>query len=174
MKARLIDTDYMRKTATFRILDNIGSLSDKTDMELDLKVEKYHAKRSKDANRYMWHLCGELAAKCGTTSEAIYRSAIKAVGVVLDYQSFTKTQYRVFKKVWEDRGIGWFTEIVDTMPDGETLHIRGYFGSSTYDTKQMGRLIDYLVEDCKQCGIEVRTDIGEMMARWESEINSAR
>lgn len=32
-----------------------------------------------------------------------------------------------------------------------------YYGSSTFDTKQMARLIDNIVQDCKALGIETLT-----------------
>lgn len=34
--------------------------------KLSFKIEKYRDKRSKDANKYMWHLCNELAEKLST------------------------------------------------------------------------------------------------------------
>ena len=33
-------------------------------------------------------------------------------------------------------------------------NLAAYHGSSVYDTKQMSRLIDNLVQDCKEIGIE--------------------
>ena len=36
-------------------------------------------------------------------------------------------------------------------------NLRCYYGSSTYDTKQMSQLIDNLVQDCKALGIETLT-----------------
>lgn len=37
---------------------------------------------------------------------------------------------------------------------GEKLVIRAYYGSSQYSTKQMSRLLDSIVQDCKDLGIE--------------------
>ena len=44
-----------------------------------------------------------------------------------------------------------------------------YYGSSTYDSKQMARLIDNIIQDCKAVGIETATpaEIDAMKARWE-------
>lgn len=36
--------------------------------------------------------------------------------------------------------------------------MRAYNGSSSYDTKQMSRLIDYVVQDAKSLDIETMTD----------------
>lgn len=42
-----------------------------------------------------------------------------------------------------------------------------YFGSSSYDTVQMSRLIDLLIEDCKAQGIETATP--DEIARYKEE-----
>ena len=54
-------------------------------------------------------------------------------------------------------GTGWVTEQVDYGPDGDHLVIRLYYGSSTYNTKQMSRLLDAVIADCKEQGIDVAT-----------------
>ena len=42
--------------------------------------------------------------------------------------------------------------------NGKTGHqIQAYFGSSQYDTKQMSRLIDGIVGECEDLGIETMT-----------------
>lgn len=46
-----------------------------------------------------------------------------------------------------------------------------YYGSSTYDTKQMARLIDLVVEDCKQQGIETLPpeELERMALEWRQD-----
>ena len=43
-----------------------------------------------------------------------------------------------------------------------------YYGSSTYDTKQMGLLIDRVIDRCGDCGVETKTpaELALMLARW--------
>ena len=43
--------------------------------------------------------------------------------------------------------LAWIVERGDTVGDMVTL--RAYYGSSVYNTKQMSRLIDSIVNDCK-------------------------
>ena len=43
------------------------------------------------------------------------------------------------------------TETFPSKIDGYT-NVRAFYGSSTYDKAQMGRLIDFLIEDCKENG----------------------
>lgn len=47
--------------------------------------------------------------------------------------------------------------------------VTAYYGSSTYDTAQMSRLIDLIVQDCMSVGIEVRDpeDVASMLEAWD-------
>ena len=127
------------------------------DKELTADVKQYRAKRSKDANAYMWTLCEKLAVDQGITKNEVYRNAVREVGIYRDFPSLTAREAEMLTADWERLGTGWQTEVVDAMPDGETLLVRCYYGSSQYDTKQMSRLIDYIVQDCKAVGIETMT-----------------
>ena len=53
--------------------------------------------------------------------------------------------------------------------DGYT-NVITYYGSSTYDSLQMSRLINLIQEDCKQYGIEVMTpaELALLMDGWSS------
>jgi hypothetical protein len=47
-----------------------------------------------------------------------------------------------------------------------------YYGSSSYNTKQMSRLINNIVQECQILGIETKTpdEIANMLNLWESEV----
>lgn len=47
-------------------------------------------------------------------------------------------------------------------------NIRSYISSSDYDTAQMSRLIDLVVEDCRENGIETMTpkQLDALKSRW--------
>ena len=49
--------------------------------------------------------------------------------------------------------------------------INAYYGSSSFNTKQMSRLINNLVQDCQACGIETKTsaEIESLLRSWEDE-----
>lgn len=125
--------------------------------DLTAQFKPYKEKRSKDANAYMWTLCEKLAINQGITKEEVYRNAIQEVGIFKDFPNMSQDEASTLRTAWEMLGTGWLTEQVDYMPDGEKLLIRCYYGSSTYNTKQMSRLIDYIVQDCKAVGIETMT-----------------
>ena len=127
------------------------------DKDLTVSIKPYRPKRSLDANAYMWTLCEKLAESQGITRLEVYRNAVREVGTYRDFTDMTPDEARMLRADWENLGIGWQTEVVDYMPDGVNLYVRCYYGSSQYDSKQMSRLIDYIVQDCKAVGIETMT-----------------
>ena len=138
--------------------------------KLTFKIGKYTESRTKDANRYFWALCEKLAEKLNTTKLDVYLNSIKDVGVFYDDEiELEKVQRR--RTAWEMIGTGWLTERVDFSADGNKEVIRFYYGSSSYNKKQMSRLIDNVVQDCKEQGIETKTEreLSLLKERWNCE-----
>lgn len=71
--------------------------------------------------------------------------------------------------IWQKNGLGWVVE--ETGRTDKSVDLLMYYGSSTYNTRQMSRLLDAIVDDCKQCGIETLPpeQIEEMKRTWERE-----
>ena len=146
------------------------------DADVDVEIKKHRQKRSLNANAYCWVLCDKIADKLSNdkipyTKEDIYREAIRQVGVFKDFLNLTPEDAKTLQHAWEMLGTGWVTEQVDYSPNGENVTIRCYYGSSQYNTKQMSRLIDSLVQDCRALGIETDTpeQINKMLSLWEQE-----
>ena len=143
---------------------------DKLDgKELNAKITQFKPKRSINANDYCWQLCTKLAEAAGTTKEEVYRNAIKAVGIFKDFPNMSQDDAKTLRTAWEMLGTGWVTEQVDFMPDGENVIVRCYYGSSRYNTRQMSRLIDNIVQDCKAVGIETKTpaELARLCEEWQ-------
>ena len=75
--------------------------------------------------------------------------------------------------MWQDKGIAWFCEIADTEYIGniEFKIINAYYGSSSFNSKQMSRLIDGVVQDCQAVGIETKpkAEIDSLLRSWNNE-----
>lgn len=110
------------------------------------------AKRSLDANAYMWVLCDKIADVINNDKETVYRDAIKHVGVFKDI-AIVEDGAESFIDLWTEKGTGYFTETFDSKLDG-CKRIRLYYGSHKYDSKEMSRLIDYIVQEAKDLNIE--------------------
>lgn len=132
----------------------------------DVEIKEHREKRSLDANAFCWTLLEKLADALRSTKEEIYLQKVREVGPYKDF-TLTQDEAKTFRVAWERLGTGWPTEQVDFDKDGDRVVIRAYYGSSTYNTKQMSRLIDSIVEDCKALGIETLTP--EQLAAMEEE-----
>lgn len=124
--------------------------------ELTVTAKKYRKKRSLDANAYFWVLVDKLAEKTGNDRIAIYRNAIKDIGGVSETVCLKEDAANKLCEIWSKNGIGWQTDIMSSKLKGCKVVIL-YYGSSTYDTKQMSLLIDNIVQDCKAVGIQTMT-----------------
>lgn len=143
------------------------------DFDVDVEIKRYRQKRSLDANSYCWVLCGKIADKLAdddvkNTKEGVYRAAIREIGVYKDFQNMSPDDAKTIRTAWGMLGTGWVTEQVDYSHDGKFVTIRCYYGSSTYNTKQMSRLIDNLVQDCEALGIPTETpeQIEKIKSLW--------
>lgn len=145
--------------------------------DLAIKIGKYIEKRSGAANNYLWHLCGALADKLSDdgvpyTKDEIYREAVRARGIYRDQGELPLDFAKTSRTAWELIGTGWITEQVDFEPDGNKVIVRYYYGTSCYNKKQMSRVIDWLVAECQQQGIETKTpdQIANMLSLWKASV----
>lgn len=144
----------------------LETISVKEGAVYDVEIKQHRKKRSQNANSYMWVLCDKIAEKIDSTKEEIYKEAVRAVGVFHDMPCLDKDVAEV-RRIWESNGIGWFTEVFDSKLSGCT-RIRFYHGTSLYDSKQMSRVIDYIVDGAKSLDIETMTEseIERMKQQW--------
>lgn len=174
--AKIVGANINFKTNKPVLMLEINSLSDFKSMvdefngkeKLSLEVKEYRERRSLDANAYFFVLADKLAEKLNTTKEEIYRNAIKQIGGVSETVCVKNQAVERLCEGWCQNGIGWQTDTFPSKIEGCTNVIL-YYGSSTYDTAQMSRLIDHIVQDCKAVGIETRSpdEIASILAMWE-------
>lgn len=123
----------------------------------EYEITKAKKKRSLDANAYMWVLIGKIAAAVGIPSDEVYRRAIREAGCYTPLPIKAEA-VEEFSRIWAGHGTGWFIEVVDDSKLPGFKLVKAYNGSSTYDTGQMSRLIDNVVQDAKELGIETMTE----------------
>lgn len=142
----------------FRAMAQIANALDGLDSEKEyvLTVKEYKKKRSLSANNYAWALLDELAEKTHIGSTEIYKRLIKEIGGNNTLVCVQEEGVDALCKYWSAKGLGWVTEVVDSKLNG-CKNVFLYYGSSLYDTAQMSRLIDLIVQECKQQGIETMT-----------------
>ena len=124
-------------------------------------------KRSLDANSYLWVLLDRLSAEVGVPKEELYQHQIKQIGGVSDIVCIQNKALDKFRREWEGKGIGWQTEELPSKIEGCT-NVIVYYGSSAFDTHQMARLIDSVVQECQELGIETKPEeeIKSLLNQW--------
>lgn len=125
--------------------------------KLDIEIKQHRYKRSHDANSMLWVICQKVAEVLQTTKEEIYRLAIKEVGV-FEIVPIKAEAVERWVQCWNEKGIGWFAEVMEDSKIDGYKKVINYYGSSVYDTKEMSRLLDHIITDAKEAGIEVMTD----------------
>lgn len=131
--------------------------------KLSITLKKYRKKRSLDANAYMWVLLKKLADVLNNDKDELYKSYIERYGtfthIVVKEQAVNK-----FCENWRVvRNLG---EVMVNESVG--VQLQCYFGSSTYDSKEMSTLINAIVEDCKEMNIETKTpqELAAICEEW--------
>lgn len=131
------------------------------------ELKEFRQRRSLDANAYAWVLIDRLAEKTREPKTQIYRSYIREIGGNSETVCVLSGAVDSLISGWSKNGVGWVADSGPSKIPGCT-NVTLYFGSSTYDTRQMSRLIDLIVQDCKEQGIETLTpfELDAMKERW--------
>ena len=159
-----------KKSNAFGLISRLSRFFESLEdgIEYVITVKKAKNIRSLDANAYFWLLLGKLAEKKdlpGTTQ--LYRDYIVEVGV-RDVFCMQEKAAKRFCKTWGKGHLGNITITSESKIPG-CVNVMAYYGSSSYDTAEMSRLIDLVVQDCKALDIETDTpeQIALRLARWE-------
>ena len=154
-------------------VDLIGS-------DVDVSIKKARKKRSLDANGYYWQLSGKLAEVLKVSKPRLHNTLLRRYGQLeivegrAVYIILPDTE-EVEKKVDED-------EVLHLRPTAQVkegkggLMYRTYMllkGTHDYNTKEMSVLIDGLVSECKEAGIETATpeEIERMKQLYDERTN---
>ena len=139
--------------------------------KLSIEVKPYRPKRSNSANAYAWVLMDKIAENQGITKEEVYLTQIQKVGV---FQPITINEAAVgtITHSWSLHGMGWIAQRIGPADEKGMVEMALYYGSSSYNTKQMTRLIDNIIHDCNILGISTKTpdEIANMLSLWEREV----
>ena len=170
MKGRLLDLSFTlngKQRLVIELDDDFRQdFAALKDHDVRVEIKKWRKKRSLDANAYAWVLIDKIAQTTGVPKTEVYRQAIREIGGVSDIVAVPDNAVDKFREGWSKQGIGWQTEILDSKPGYKRIVV--YYGSSTYDTKQMSALIDSLVQEAQALGIETLPphEIARLISLW--------
>lgn len=155
-------TFEINEAAVVNEIDNIKDVD-----KLAIKATKYREKRSLDANAYAWVLMQKIAEAVHSDRWAVYLELLQKYS-----RSFT---HIIVKEAAVDRMKELYRTCVDlgeVKVNGQTGHqLQVYYGSSTFNMKEMSVFIDGIVSECKELGIETMTpdELGRMKAAWQNQ-----
>lgn len=124
---------------------------------LDVSIKKHSQKRSRDANAYYWTLVGKIGKATGDSKNRIHNMMLDRYGELdrmpdgslipfcirddIDHLEFPYPHLKPTQK---------------TLSKGDKLY-RWYYrikGSSEYTSREMSALIEGIVSECREMGIE--------------------
>lgn len=152
-------------------LDPWAAMGLSQEAKLDVEIKKHRERRSLDAHAYYWSLVGKIGAVTGDSQNSIHNIMLGRYGTLdrmeddslipfcirddINYLEFPYPHLMPTQKTLSKDGklYRWFYQIK---------------GSSEYNTKEMSHLIDGIVSECRELGIETLPpmELERMMAAY--------
>lgn len=117
------------------------------DREKYFEVKEHREKRSLNANSYLWVLCTRIADTLRVTKEEVYVNELKRYGQSDLVSVKSEIDVKGYFKYYEEAG-------TSKLNGKDFTHYRVFKGSSEYDSREMAVLIDGVVQDAEELGIE--------------------
>lgn len=171
MKGRLIDFSigYNRKQRITIELDSDfrEGFENLKDVDIEVDIKKWRARRSKDANAYFHVLVNAIAEARGLGDEEIKKELIVEYGVIARDKEGMLVGAKLPVSVDIDRIYPYTRMYKQVEENGKVLNCYLFYKhSSDMDTKEMTRLIDGAIFQAQKLGID--TDTPAVKARWEN------
>lgn len=160
---------------SFTTRSDPGKLFDSLkDREVSVEITKASQPRSKSANDFLWAMCTDIgnALRPPLPKEMVYRQVIRDVGVY-EPLPIRADAVETFQERWASKGTGWFADVVDDSKIPGYKLVFAYYGSSTYTSEEMSRLLDYLKQDMENMGLPIplsKDEEARVMDRWQKAL----
>ena len=168
MKARISDFRFLSFRKGLLVLELDGDFRHTydrlKDCDVEVTVEKYSENRSLKANAYLWMLVTKIGNLLRESKEDIYLDMLKSYGqggAVSVEAKFADDFERTYK---------YREYLGESELKGKTFkHYRFWVGSSEYSKSEFAILLDGVVQEAKNLGIEVRSqeEIDSMLSEME-------
>lgn len=164
-----MDSKQFFKADKVKAIAWLASLIDSLDdgKEYEITVKEKRKKRSLDSNALAWAYMDKLAEVMHISKTDIYRGYMREIGGNSDIVCVKNEAIEALVNGWGHGRLGWITETMPSKISGCTNVIL-YYGSSTFNQKQMNLFIDHIMQDCKQLGIKTpdEEEIDRIIAEW--------
>ena len=135
-------------------------------------MKQWKKKRSLDANAYCWLLVSKIASKYRTSKEEIHNLMLSRYGQPeIDEKTGTPVMFSVLEHIDLTKREDIHVKAVGsgTVSGKRFTHYMLLRGSHTYNTEEMSILIDGVVSEAKELGIETMTpdELARLVAAWK-------
>ena len=171
MRGRLIDfsTGYNRKQRVTIELDSDfrDGFDSLHDVDVEVSIKKWRAKRSKDANAYFHLIVNQIAVARGLSDDEVKRDLIVDYGTIARDDHGDKIGFKLPSSVDVDDIYPYTRMYKEVEENGKSFKCYlVYKRSSDMDTKEMAHLIDGAITVAQELNID--TDTPERASWWES------
>lgn len=116
----------------------------------EYKITEYHPKRSRNQNNYFYALQGQLASAIRTSNDELHELLLRRYSVPFPYEDGTVT-ITLQSDIPVTALPGHWIQVKTDGKETDYMRIKG---SHDMDSKEMSRLLDGLISECKEVGIE--------------------
>lgn len=154
----IIGKDFL---VTFRLDGYPQGMENKT---LEVSVKEYKPHRSKDANALLWVCLTEIAKALRTDNWSVYLQMLRRYGKCTHIVCKPEAVDMVRKQWRESEVIG------DYEVNGQkAVQMLCYYGSSTFDSSEMSRLLDGVISEMAEMNLQKPTsaEMKRALDEWE-------
>ena len=118
--------------------------------KLSIEAVQFRQKRSLDSNAYAWVLMQKIAEAINSDKWSVYLMCLQRYSRSFTHVIVKPEAVNRMKELYRT-----FVDLGEITVNGQTGHqLQIYYGSSTFDTKEMSVFIDGIVAECKELNIE--------------------
>lgn len=126
-------------------------------------VDEYRNKRGRDANACLWWCLGRIAKALTADTWTIYLQMLRRYGV-FETVTVNVDALENLRKKWRE------SDIIGSRIINNRLYcdVNLYFGSSTYDTEEFSALLDGVISEMKEMGLEppLPEEVRAALEKW--------
>ena len=169
VKGRIIDVKtFKTKRVTFELeYCDTASINELYGKDLRIKAEVWREKRSLNANSYLWVLLSRIAEKIRSDKWTVYLEMMQRYSTSFTHVIVKPHAVKAVMEMYRTA-----VDLGEITVNGETGHqLQVYFGSSTFDTREMSVLLEGVVSECRELGIETlpQGELERMVNAWDKK-----
>jgi hypothetical protein len=118
-------------------------------------------------------LLDQISEKSGVPVSEVYRNAIREIGGIAEYYGMKEAAYESFCEIWTADHLGRQVEIIPGSSKPGWINVKAWKGSSDFDSAQMARFIDSLIQEAENQGIPTvpEKEVERMKKQWGNRVS---